>query len=182
MSGNQKTSAGAAAPPSTSSSVAGAAGDGVAAPVTQVFQPRKFNGTWAAAAPITSEPNRSWRKQKGLSRQQPLTAPATQPPPPSVIGTHSVGNGNAHRNNGDFAGGLIAHDGVTFSSSVMFVKQQDSHHHNVVVTNPGQASSLGELSKVFLHLNFLKCTTSHFKLHDLWYKPFGVRSSDLNEL
>ena len=188
MSGNQKTSAGAAAPPSTSSSVAGAAGDGVAAPVTQVFQPRKFNGTWAAAAPITSEPNRSWRKQRGLSRQQPLTAPAAQqlgnaqPPPPSVIGTHSVGNGNAHRNNGDFAGGLIAHDGVTFSSSVMFVKQQDSHHHNVVVTNPGQASSLGELSKVFLHLNFLKCTTSHFKLHDLWYKPFGVRSSDLNEL
>ena len=140
MSANQRTAA-------PSSSMAGAGADGVAAPAP-VFQPRKSNGTGAAPA---SAPHSSWKQQRGVNRQQPPTTTSQQqwnvpPPPPSVIGAHSVGSGHAHKNNEDFAGGPISHDGVTFSSSVMFVKQQDSHHHHphAVVTDPGQASSMGE--------------------------------------
>ena len=156
MSANQRTSATAAA---RSSSVAGAGADGVGAPAPPVFQPRKSNGTWAAAAaatatasaPIMGDPHSSWRQQRGVSRQQLLTTAAQQQwnaPPPSVIGAHSVGSGNVHKNNEDFAGGPISHDGVTFSSSVMFVKQQDSHHHHHAAdTDPRQASSMGEFSK-----------------------------------
>ena len=159
MSANQRTSAVAAAP-SSSSSVTGAGADSVAAPTPPVFQPRKSNGTWAvaAAAPIMGDPHSSWRQQRGVSRQQLLTTAAQQQwnaPPPSVIGAHSVGSGHAHKNNEDFAGGPISHDGVTFSSSVMFVKQQDSHHHHAVVKDPGQASSMGELREADLLRNLI---------------------------
>ena len=152
VSANQRTSASAGAP----------LGAGAGAEIAPMYQSRKSNN---AAAPITGDAQISWRQQKVASRQELLTSSLQHAPPPpsSVIGSHSVSRGNSIKNNDDFDGGPpISHDGVTFSSSVMYVKQQDSHQSQQNTLPPDmRKASIGEsLSGIFAYaqpLNFPKC-------------------------
>jgi hypothetical protein len=96
----------------------------------------------AAAGETTQTAHSTWRQQQqrvGAIKQQ------QQPPPPrrrnvphSVVGNGDTSTGGEGSGKNNLYEQFSSQDGVTFSSPVMYVKQQDlhlNHHHHVQSTN-----------------------------------------------